>query len=167
MLEKKLGILKIAITKQISFYNNTIITVKKICKKSSTRVHHGSSTTTTNRSYKVQCQSSPKVSHLAESRDELRLGPSRPLEGVIRCSANYIPLSPISFLERAAEVYRERTSVIYGSIKYTWEETYHRCIKLAYALSHLGISRGDVVSIFSRFVYAISNNTYMSIQENH
>ncbi|KAJ0754411.1 putative AMP-dependent synthetase/ligase, AMP-binding enzyme domain, ANL domain-containing protein [Helianthus annuus] len=134
---------------KISFYNNTIITVKKICKKSSTRVHHGSSTTTTNRSYKVQCQSSPKVSHLAESRDELRLGPSRPLEGVIRCSANYIPLSPISLLERAAEVYRERTSVIYGSIKYTWEETYHRCIKLAYALSHLGISRGDVVAILA------------------
>ncbi|MFS7970830.1 hypothetical protein Hanom_Chr09g00825561 [Helianthus anomalus] len=166
MLEKKLGILKIAITKQISFYNNTIITVKKICKKSSTRVHHGPSTTT-NRSCKVQCQSSPKVPHSVESRDELRLGPSRPLEGVIRCSANYIPLSPISFLERAAEVYRERTSVIYGSIKYTWEETHRRCIKLAYALSHLGISRGDVVSIFSRFVYALSNNTYMSIQENY
>lgn len=67
------------------------------------------------------------------------------MEGSIRCSANYIPLSPISFLERSAIVYRDRPSVVYGSIIYTWRETLERCTRLASALSQLGISRGDVV----------------------
>ncbi|CAB4289336.1 unnamed protein product [Prunus armeniaca] len=68
------------------------------------------------------------------------------MEGSIRCSANYIPLSPISFLERSAIVYRDRPSVVYGSIIYTWRETLERCTRLASALSQLGISRGDVVA---------------------
>ncbi|KAL8251247.1 hypothetical protein R6Q59_034940 [Mikania micrantha] len=124
-------------------------TVKKNFKTSNTRVHHGS-TTITNRSCKVQCQSQPKLSHVDEPRDEeLHGGPSRALEGVVRCSVNYIPLSPISFLERAAEVYKDRTSVIYGSIKYTWKETHRRCVMLACALNHLGISRGDVVAVLA------------------
>uniref|UniRef100_A0A5B6YUR2 Putative 4-coumarate:coenzyme A ligase 4 n=1 Tax=Davidia involucrata TaxID=16924 RepID=A0A5B6YUR2_DAVIN len=68
------------------------------------------------------------------------------MEGTIRCSANYIPLSPISFLERSAVVYRDRVSLVYGNVKYTWRETRERCIRLASALTHLGISRGDVVA---------------------
>ncbi|KAH9618211.1 hypothetical protein KSS87_002635 [Heliosperma pusillum] len=70
------------------------------------------------------------------------------MEGVVRCSANYVPLSPISFLERAAVVYRDRPSVIYGDIHYTWRETLERCTQLASALSLLGISCGDVVAAF-------------------
>jgi non-ribosomal peptide synthetase component E (peptide arylation enzyme) len=70
------------------------------------------------------------------------------MEGLVRCKANYAPLSPISFLERSATVYRDRTSVVYGSLKFTWAETHQRCLKLASALSQLGISRGDVVSLF-------------------
>nr|GFB77113.1 AMP-binding, conserved site-containing protein [Tanacetum cinerariifolium] len=66
------------------------------------------------------------------------------MEGVVRSLANYVPLSPISFLERAAKVYRDRTSVVYGSIKYTWEETHRRCVKLASSLNRLGVARGDV-----------------------
>ncbi|CAK9164927.1 unnamed protein product [Ilex paraguariensis] len=66
------------------------------------------------------------------------------MEGLLQCSANYVPLSPISFLERSAKVYRDRTSVVYGSVKYTWGETHTRCVKLASALTQLGISRGDV-----------------------
>lgn len=69
------------------------------------------------------------------------------MEGTIRCSANYVPLTPISFLERAAVVYRDRASVVYGDVKYTWRETHQRCIKLASALTHMGISRGDIVSL--------------------
>ncbi|XP_074286341.1 butanoate--CoA ligase AAE1-like isoform X2 [Silene latifolia] len=65
-------------------------------------------------------------------------------EGVVRCSANYVPLSPISFLERAAVVYRDRPSVIYGNVHYTWGQTLERCTQLASALSLLGISSGDV-----------------------
>ncbi|KAK2999327.1 hypothetical protein RJ639_023837 [Escallonia herrerae] len=66
------------------------------------------------------------------------------MEGLVRCSANFVPLSPISFLERSAKVYRDRTSVVYGSVKYTWAETHGRCVKLASALTQLGISPGDV-----------------------
>lgn len=76
----------------------------------------------------------------------------RSIEGLVRCSANYVPLSPISFLERAADVYRDRTSVIYGSVKHTWDETYTRCLKLASALTQLGISPGDVVSFLLQFI---------------
>ena len=69
-----------------------------------------------------------------------------PMEGLIRSSANYVPLSPISFLKRSALVYRDRTSVVYGDVRYTWKDTLERCTKLASALAQLGISRGDVVS---------------------
>lgn len=68
------------------------------------------------------------------------------MEGLIRCSANYVPLSPISFLERSAKVFGDRVSVVHGSLRYTWEETRSRCVKLASALAQLGISRGDVVA---------------------
>ncbi|KAI3734511.1 hypothetical protein L6452_13981 [Arctium lappa] len=70
------------------------------------------------------------------------------MEGSVRCSANYVPLSPISFLERAAIVYGDRVSIVYGDhVKFTWKETFERCVRLASALvTHLGISRGDVVA---------------------
>ncbi|KAF3967642.1 hypothetical protein CMV_008379 [Castanea mollissima] len=68
------------------------------------------------------------------------------MEGQIRSSANYVPLSPISFLKRSALVYRDRTSVVYGDVRYTWKDTLERCTKLASALAQLGISRGDVVA---------------------
>ncbi|KAI3813665.1 hypothetical protein L1987_18394 [Smallanthus sonchifolius] len=87
-----------------------------------------------------------QVSQLCEPTDDLQREAWRSAEGMVRCSANYVPLSPISFLERSADVYRDRTSVIYGSLKYTWEETHRRCVKLASALTQLGISRGDVVA---------------------
>ncbi|KAK9129263.1 hypothetical protein Sjap_009750 [Stephania japonica] len=69
------------------------------------------------------------------------------MEGLLRCSANDVPLTPISFIERAAVVYRDRTSVVYGNLKFTWEETRNRCRRLASALTQLGISRGDVVNL--------------------
>ncbi|GAB2289292.1 Probable acyl-activating enzyme 1, peroxisomal [Dionaea muscipula] len=68
------------------------------------------------------------------------------MEGLVRCSANYVPLTPISFLERSAVVYGERTSVVYGTLSFTWRETLQRCKRLASALSLLGISYGDVVA---------------------
>ena len=68
------------------------------------------------------------------------------------CSANYVPLSPISFLERAAIVYGERVSIVYGDVKYTWKETLDRCIKLASAIVKLGVDRGDVVLLLFPFL---------------
>ncbi|KAL2243472.1 probable acyl-activating enzyme 1, peroxisomal [Sesamum indicum] len=77
------------------------------------------------------------------------------MKGLVRCPANYAPLSPISFLERASKVYRDRTSVVYGSLKFTWKETFVRCVKLASALAQLGISRGDVVATLAPNVPAM------------
>ncbi|GKV47993.1 hypothetical protein SLEP1_g54837 [Rubroshorea leprosula] len=68
------------------------------------------------------------------------------LDGMVKCSANYVPLTPISFLDRAGIVYRDRVSVVYGDVKFTWKETRERCIRLASALAQLQISRGDVVA---------------------
>ncbi|KAG6492926.1 butanoate--CoA ligase AAE1-like [Zingiber officinale] len=77
------------------------------------------------------------------------------MEGSIRSPANYVPLSPISFLERAAVVYAERASVVYGSTSYTWKQTRDRCLRLASALTALGVSRGDVVAVLAANIPAM------------
>src|SRR5438552_8735401 len=61
-------------------------------------------------------------------------------------AANYAPLTPLSFLERAAYVYPQRTSVIHGGERYTWADTYRRCRRLASALTKRGIGVGDTVA---------------------
>ena len=63
--------------------------------------------------------------------------------------ANFTPLSPLSFLIRAAEVYPNRTSIIHGKKQFTWSETYKRSKQLASALSKRGIGKGDTVSVLS------------------
>lgn len=68
------------------------------------------------------------------------------MEGMFVCPANYVPLSPISFLERAVFVYGQRVSMVFGDTRYLWIETHERCIKQASALSQLGITRGDIVA---------------------
>ncbi|XP_019083714.1 PREDICTED: probable acyl-activating enzyme 21 [Camelina sativa] len=77
------------------------------------------------------------------------------MEGTMKCSANYVPLSPISYLERAAVVFGTRTSVIYGDIQYTWNQTRDRCVRLASALSDLGLSRHDVVAALAPNIPAL------------
>jgi fatty-acyl-CoA synthase len=61
--------------------------------------------------------------------------------------ANYAPLTPLSFLERAAYVYPERTSVVHGEQSYSWKQTYARCCRLASALRKRGIGVGDTVAV--------------------
>ena len=61
--------------------------------------------------------------------------------------ANFTPLSPLSFLIRAAEVYPNRTSIIHGKKQFTWSETYKRSKQLASALSKKGIGKGDTVAV--------------------
>jgi fatty-acyl-CoA synthase len=63
-----------------------------------------------------------------------------------RNPANFAPLTPIQFLERAAYVYPNRPSVIHGARRFTWKETYARCRRLASALAKRGIGKGDTVS---------------------
>ena len=52
--------------------------------------------------------------------------------------ANHAPLTPLSFIERTAAVYPQRTSVIHGARRFTWQETYARCRRLASALQRRG-----------------------------
>ncbi|XP_058748015.1 2-methylpropanoate--CoA ligase CCL4-like [Vicia villosa] len=63
---------------------------------------------------------------------------------------NSTPLTPLTFLDRAAIVYGDSTSILYGdSISYTWSQTHRRCLQLASSLSSLGIKKGHVVSVLS------------------
>ncbi|KAH0854446.1 hypothetical protein HID58_069229 [Brassica napus] len=55
----------------------------------------------------------------------------------------------MNFLDRSAVVYADRTSVVYGPVTYTWRQTRDRCVRVASALSQLGISSGDVVSVLA------------------
>ena len=63
-----------------------------------------------------------------------------------RNAANFAPLTPLSFLQRCATVYPERTSIIHGEKTFTWSQTYARCRRLASALARIGIGKGDTVS---------------------
>jgi fatty-acyl-CoA synthase len=67
--------------------------------------------------------------------------------GLARNPANYVPLSPLSFIERTALVYPRRASVIHGARSFTWSETYARCRRLASALAALKVGAGDTVAV--------------------
>jgi fatty-acyl-CoA synthase len=64
-----------------------------------------------------------------------------------RNPANFAPLSPLSFIERAAEVYPQRLAVVHGDLRRTWGEVYMRCRRLASALTLRGIRKGDTVAV--------------------
>jgi fatty-acyl-CoA synthase len=63
-----------------------------------------------------------------------------------RNPANHAPLTPLSFLERAASVYPQRVSVVHGRERYTWGQTYERARRLASSLAKRGIGAGDTVA---------------------
>ncbi len=67
-------------------------------------------------------------------------------QGLDKNAANFVPLSPLSFLERSAAVFPNRVAVIYGERRQTWRETYERCRRLASALARHGVGRGDTVA---------------------
>ena len=62
-------------------------------------------------------------------------------------AANYSPLSPLTFIERAASVYPERLAQIYADKRYSWAETYRRCRRFASALQQRGIEADDTVAL--------------------
>ena len=63
--------------------------------------------------------------------------------------ANYIPLTPLTFIERTKDVYPDYESVIYGNRNYTWLKTYKRCTQFASSLEQQGIGLEDTVSIIA------------------
>ncbi|GKV20354.1 hypothetical protein SLEP1_g30492 [Rubroshorea leprosula] len=68
---------------------------------------------------------------------------------------NSTPLTPLGFLDRAATIYGDCTSVVYNSTSYTWSQTHRRCLQLASSLSSAGIGRGHVVSVLAPNVPAM------------
>ena len=64
-----------------------------------------------------------------------------------RNPANFQPLTPLSFLERAAEVYPDATAIIHGARSWNYRQFYSRARQLASALARRGIKRGDTVSV--------------------
>jgi fatty-acyl-CoA synthase len=61
-------------------------------------------------------------------------------------SANFTALSPVSFVERSAEIFGDLSAVVHGRRKYTWSQTRDRSARLAAALQSLGVQRGTTVS---------------------
>jgi fatty-acyl-CoA synthase len=80
--------------------------------------------------------------------------------GLERQSANYAPLTPVSFLARAAAVYAGKTAVIHGDTRFTYAEFQARCLRLASALRRRGIGRGDTVAIMAPNVPAMLEAHY-------
>ncbi|MBI1775233.1 MAG: acyl-CoA synthetase [Proteobacteria bacterium] len=72
-----------------------------------------------------------------------------------RNAANFVPLSPLSFLARAAAVYPTRTALVHGSVRRSWAETASRCRRLASALKRRGIGKGDTVAVMAPNVPAL------------
>jgi fatty-acyl-CoA synthase len=63
-----------------------------------------------------------------------------------RTPANHQPLTPLTFLERAASVFPDHTAIVHGKLRRTYAEFYNRSRQLASALAGKGITRGDTVS---------------------
>ncbi len=63
--------------------------------------------------------------------------------------ANFVPLTPLSFLERAKDIYPNYEALVYEDRSYSWRQVYKRCIKFASALEKIGIGKGDTVSVMA------------------
>ena len=62
-------------------------------------------------------------------------------------AANFVALSPVSFVERTAEIFGDLPAVIHGARRYTWAQTRERSARLAAALQAHGVTRGSTVSV--------------------
>ena len=70
-------------------------------------------------------------------------------EAFSKNDANYVPLSPLSFVTRTADLFPDRTAIIYGDRRYSWAESYARMRQLASALDGVGLGLGDTVSVIA------------------
>ncbi len=76
--------------------------------------------------------------------------------GLDKTAANYVPLSPLSHLRRAREVFGGREALVYGDRSYNWQEFHERCSRMASALASMGVRPGDVVSAVCPNIPAIA-----------
>ena len=70
-------------------------------------------------------------------------------QGMQQNDANFVPLTPLSFLDRIKDIYPDYEALIYQDRTYTWHQVYERCTRFASALTKIGIGKGDVVSIMA------------------
>src|SRR5262245_56528801 len=88
-------------------------------------------------------------------------GKPNPYEiGLDRVPANYMALSPLSFLARSADVYPDRVAYIHGDRRATYAEFFARCRRLASALTARGIGLGDTVAVMAPNVPAMLEAHY-------
>nr|AJT39808.1 hypothetical protein [Lupinus angustifolius] len=80
---------------------------------------------------------------------------ARDIDDLPKNAANYTALTPLWFVERAAQVHPSRKSIIHGSRHYTWRQTYHRCRRLASALSNRSIGLGSTVAVIAPNIPAL------------
>jgi fatty-acyl-CoA synthase len=74
--------------------------------------------------------------------------------------ANYVPLTPVQFLERSALIWPQKIAVRHGSLAYTYGEFEARCRRLAAALAQRGIGRGDTVAVMAPNIPALLEAHY-------
>src|SRR4051794_41978373 len=66
--------------------------------------------------------------------------------GLDKVPANYVPLTPLSFLARSAAVYPDQISTVYEGRSFTWSQTYARCRQFASYLAGRDIGTGDTIA---------------------
>src|SRR5271168_40649 len=66
--------------------------------------------------------------------------------GLDKTAANFVPLTPLSFIARSAAVYPNQMSAIYEGRSFTWAETFLRCRRLASLLASMGVGEADTVA---------------------
>jgi len=71
------------------------------------------------------------------------------LQGLEKCEANFSPLTPITFLKRAASAYPETVAIVDGENQFTWHEVFVRSKKLASALASKGIGKNQTVAVLA------------------
>ncbi|MCL4157380.1 UNVERIFIED_CONTAM: hypothetical protein GTU68_058727 [Idotea baltica] len=72
-----------------------------------------------------------------------------PYEDFEKTPANYVPLTPISFLKRAAQIFAQDEAVVYGEKRYNWAEVYARCRAVASEINAMGLGKGDTVAVIA------------------
>ena len=70
-------------------------------------------------------------------------------EALAKNTANFTALTPLSFLQRTADIYGEREAIIYGDRRYSWRQCNERCLRMASSLIELGIDKGDTVAVLA------------------
>src|SRR5687767_514894 len=106
-------------------------------------------------------RSKKKVTAITRRQSGLGMGPAKSVmkgagnpvhqfeRDLGKTPANYVPLTPLSFLPRAAHVFPRHIAIIHGSLRQTWAQTYTRCRQLASALRKAGIRKGDTVALMA------------------